>query len=159
MDIEDLNQFRKILFENNKSVSDLEYTENNYSDNGILIKENLPTITTDFCEIGLFEGHIYLVFIIESKTFNLEFFNSIKYKENIKIYGFVNFNKTLYPNENFDYGNFLKLVQSDKYLQVQFDFKNMEALDLFAEYDGIVNVFNENNVIVINQLKINLRNN
>lgn len=156
MDNENLNQFRKILIENNKSVSELEYTKNNYDNAGNLIKEELSTITTDFCEIGLYNGEIYLVFILESKTFNSELFSEIKNKSNVKMYGFVDFNKILYPSANFDYNNFIELIEHDKYLQIQFDFNNISTFDLFTEYTKIVNVFDKCKVVVVNQLKIDL---
>lgn len=156
MDIEKLNQFRKILIRNNKPVSGIEYTKNNYDENGNLINEELPTLTTDFCEIGLYGNEIYLVFIIESKTFNLELFREIKNKSNVKMYGFVDFNKTLYPVSDFDYDKFVESIQKDKYLQIQFDFKDVTTFDLFTEYINIVNVFGKSKVVVINQLKIDL---
>jgi hypothetical protein len=158
MNIENLNQFRKILIENNKSVSELEYTKNNYDNAGNLINEELPAITTDFCEIGLHNNEIYLVFIIKSKTFNLELFGEIKNKSNVKMYGFIDFNKTLYPSSDFNYNKFIESVQKDTYLQIQFDFKNISTFDLFTEYTKIVNVFNKCKVVVVNQLKLDLVN-
>ncbi len=145
-----------MLIENGKSVSGLEYTKNNYDNGGKLIKESLPTITTDFCEIGSYNGEIYFVFIIDSKTFNLELFDEIKNMPNAKMYGFADFNKTLYPANNFDFDNFIKQIQKDKYLQIQFDCKNISLLDLFKEYSGLVNIFEKSKVTVINQLKIDL---
>ncbi|MDO9399330.1 MAG: hypothetical protein Q7T79_01405 [bacterium] len=156
MNIKNLNQLHKLLIENKKSVSELEYTKNNYDHFGDLIKEDLPTITTDFCEIGIYDGEIYFVFILDSKTFNLKLFDQLKNKSNVKMYGFVDFNKTLYPVVNFDYDNFVKLIQQDEYLQVQFDFKNISVSDLFKKYLGLVNIFENNKVIVVNQLKVGL---
>ncbi len=156
MDIENLKQFRKNLIVNNTSVSELEYTKDNYDNDGNLIKEALPTITTDFCEIGLHNDEVYLVFILESKTFNLKLFNAVKNKSNVKIYGFINFNQTLYPVINFNYDSFIKLVQKDRYLQIQFDFKNITTADLLNEYANIVNIFDTNKVAVVNQLKVYL---
>ncbi|MDD4111167.1 MAG: hypothetical protein PHS54_06470, partial [Clostridia bacterium] len=89
MNIEDLNKFWELLVKSKKSVSELEYTKNNYDNFGNLIKEDLPIITTDFCEIGLYNNEIYFVFIVESKTFNIELFNELKNKSNVKIYGFI----------------------------------------------------------------------
>ena len=156
MNIENLNQFREWLIKNKKSVSRLKYTKNNYDNDGNLIKESLPTIKTDFCEIGLYDGEIYFVFIIDSKTFNIDLFNQLKNKSNVKMYGFVNFNKTLYPVKNFDFDNFTKEIRKDKYLQIQFNYKDIDTFDLFKEYSELVNVFEKNKAIVINQLKIDL---
>ena len=151
-----ITQFKEILINNNQSVSELEYTKNNYDKFGNLINEELPTITTDYCEIGLYNDEIYLVFILESKIFNLELFNKIKNKLNVKIYGFVDFNKTLYPIINFDYNEFIKIINKDKYVQIRFDFKDIFINDLFIEYTKIVKLFNESEVMVVNQLEVDL---
>lgn len=156
MDLKYLNEFRDILIKNKKPVSRLEYTKNNYDNKGSLIKKELPTFTTDFCEIGIYKNEMYWVFIIESKTFNSKLFESLKDKLNVKIYGFLDFNKTLYPVKNFDYNKFIKTIQQDRYLQIQFDFKNTETISLFKEYEDIVEIFNKSKVKVINQLKVNL---
>ncbi|MBU2579361.1 hypothetical protein KKF19_00105 [Patescibacteria group bacterium] len=156
MNIEDLNQFRKILIKNKEFVSKLEYTKNNYDNNGNLIKEDLPTITTDFCEIGLYNNEIYFVFIVNSKTFSLELFDKLKGKLNIRMYGFVDFNKTLYPVVDFNFDNFIEQIQKDKYLQIQFDYKNINTPDLFKEYSNLMNIFEKSKVVVVDQLKIDL---
>jgi hypothetical protein len=154
--MEYLNKFRELLIKSKKSVSKLEFTKENYDNSGNLIKEDLPTITTDFCEIGLYNNEIYFVFIVESKTFNIELFDELKNKSNVKIYGFVDFNKTLFPVEIFNIDIFMKEVKKDKYLQIQFDFKEIELFDLFKEYSNLVNVFENNKVVVVNQLDIDL---
>lgn len=157
MNIRNINLFRKILIENNKSVSKIEYTKNNYDNTGNLIKKEIPTITTDFCEIGVYDSELYLVFIIESNTFNLKFFNEIKNKSNIKIYRFIDFSKILYPIKKFNYNEFIQIIKKEKYLQIQFDFKNIKTQDLFIEYNNLISIFIKNKIIVINQLKIDLR--
>lgn len=156
MNIENLNKLRELLTQDKTIVSELEYTKNNYDHDGNLIKENLPTITTDFCEIGLFNSEIYFVFIIDPKTFNIDLFNQLKNKSNVKMYGFVDFNKTLYPAKNFNLDNFTKEIQKDKYLQIQFDYKNIDTFGLFKEYSDLVNIFKKNKVTVVNQLKTDL---
>lgn len=116
----------------------------------------MPTITTDFCEVGLYNGEIYLVFIIESKTFNSKFFGKIKNKSNVKMYGFIDFNNILYPVSDFNYDNFFESIQQDKYLQIQFNFKNISTFDLFTEYINIINIFDKNKITIVNQLKVDL---
>ena len=156
MIIEKLNKFREKFVENNKFVSEIEYTKNNYDNNGNLINEDLPIITTDFCEVGLYGDEFYFVFVVESKTFNSKLFDQIKNKSNVKIYGFIDFNKTLFPVKNFKFDNLMEEIQKDKYLQIQFDFKNISTFDLFTEYIKIVNVFDKCKVVVVNQLKTDL---
>lgn len=153
MGIEILNQFRDILLKNKKSVSELEYTKNNYDNKGKLIEEDLPTITTDFCEVGLHDDEIYFVVIVEPKTFNLELFNKIKDKEDVQIYGFTDFNRTLYPSDKFDFDKFLKQNRKEKYIQIQFNYKNISASDLFEEYSSLATTFKGYSVVVINQLE------
>ncbi|MBU0976213.1 MAG: hypothetical protein ABIE03_05740 [Patescibacteria group bacterium] len=156
MNIKNLNKFRELLINSKKSVSELEYTKNNYDHFGNLIEEDLPTITTDFCEIGLYNNEIYFVFVVESKTFNIKLFDKLKNKSNVNIYGFIDFNKTLFPTKDFNFDNFVKEIKNDKYLQIQFDFKNIDTFDLFKKYSNIVNVFGKNKVVVVNQLKVDL---
>jgi len=156
MDLKNINKFRELLIKHKKSVSELEYTSNNYDDLGNLIKEDLPTITTDFCETGLHNNKIYFVFVVESKTFNLKLFNDLKNRSNVKIYGFVDFNETLYPVNNFEFNNFMTIVQKDKYLQIQFSYKNINTSDLFNEHFNLVDVFEKNKIVVVNQLKVDL---
>lgn len=156
MDMEGFNKFRELLIDNQVSVSELEYTQNNYDDAGNLIKESLPTITTDFCEIGLHEGEIYFVFIIDSKTFSIELFDIIREILNVKIYGLADFKKTLYPVKDFNRGYFFKQIKKDKYLQIQFDYKNLSVIDLFQEYFKLTDIFKKSRVAVVNQLKIDL---
>ncbi len=156
MNIEKLNKFRELLVKLKKSVSELEHTKDNYDNLGNLIKEDLPTITTDFCEIGLHNNEIYFVFIVESKAFNVDLFNEIKNKSNVKIYGFANFNKTFFPIQNFNLNIFMKEILKDRYLQIQFDFKGIDTFDLFEEYASLVNVFKKNKVVVVNQLEVDL---
>ena len=75
------------------------------------------------------------------------------------MYGFVDFNKTLFPVENFNLDIFLEEIKKDKYLQIQFNFKKIETIDLFKEYSSLVNVLEKNKVVVVNQLKIDLTKN
>lgn len=151
-----LEELKNIFKEAKQNVSDLQYTKNNYDNYGRLIKKRLPTITTDFCEIGLQGKLIYLVFIIKSETFNLQLFNKIKKRPNIAMYGFNNFKKNLYPDKNFDFKNFINKINEDKYLQIQFDFKNQTALKIFNEYAKILDILNESNVGIINQLHLHV---
>jgi len=156
MDHKNINKFRELLIKHKKNVSELEYTRNNYDNHKNLIKEDLPTIITDFCEIGLYNYKIYFVFITESKTINIKLFDELKNKSNVRIYGFIDFNKTLFPIKNFIMDNFIQEIQKDKYLQIQFDFKDINTQDLFIEYSNLVKVFKKNKVKVVNQLKVDL---
>jgi hypothetical protein len=156
MNIKNLTKLQDLFRKSKKPVSELEYTRGNYDSCGNLIKEALPTITTNFCEIGLHDHEIYFVFVIESKTFDIKLLDSIKNRPNVKIYGFSNCNKTLFPVKNFNPEIFIKEIQKDRYLQVQFDFKDISTYDLFKEYSNLINIFERTKITVINQLEINL---
>jgi hypothetical protein len=156
MNIEKLMQFRDLLIENKKLVSKLEFTKNNYDHQGNLIKEKLPTITTEFCEIGLFKNQIYFVAIIDSATFNQELFDKIKIIPNMKIYGFNNFKTDLYPVEDFDYQKFIDQIQKEKLLQVEFDYNEISIIDLYTEYLKLIDIFVQNKIKVINQFNNHL---
>ena len=155
MQFKDLKQLQKLLIQDKKPVSRLEFTKNNY-DNGKLIEEALPTITTDYCEIGLLNNSIYFTFIIESKTFSNILFNALKDLPNVLIYGFVNFNKTLYPKDDFNYNAFIDTIKKDKYLQIQLNFKSIDVLELYNEYENLVDILKKSKSLVVNQLKIDL---
>jgi hypothetical protein len=100
-----IKDLRKSLITHGIEVSDVEYTEGNYTDDGILIPQKIPTITTPYCEIGNFENDLYMVFIIHADSFNQKFFEEIVLHYDVQIYGFVDFNKTLYPNKNISFDN------------------------------------------------------
>ena len=121
----------------------------------LLIKTSIPTITTEFCEIGNYNNIIYLVFIIHSDTYNKELFSLIKKLHSVKIYGFKNFKETLYPIPDFSYKNFEKKIKEDKYLQIQFNFDiNITQEKLLKEYLKLKEIFTKSNIVVVNQLKI-----
>ncbi len=151
-----LKQLQKLLIKNKKSCSEIEHTNNNYDSDKNLILESLPTITTNLGEIGLHKDEIYIVIIIESKQFNKSLFNHLKNYKNMKMYGFIDFNKILYPIKSFQFKLFEKEIQTDKYLQIQFDYKNINIFELFEEYINLENIFKVNKIEVVNQLKVDL---
>ncbi|MDD3808612.1 MAG: hypothetical protein PHG49_03900 [Candidatus Pacebacteria bacterium] len=148
-----LNKLRDIFIKSNEAVSELEYTHGNYDELGKLIEKDLPIITTVFCEIGLYDNKVYFVFIIDPKTFKIEVFNVLKTYSSLKIYGFKNFNKNLFPINNFKIDSFMKEILKEKYLQIQFSFQKMEAEMLFKEYIELIDIFRKNKIMVVNQLK------
>jgi len=157
MNADKINRLRKILLDNKQPVSDIEYTENNYDGDWNLIEEKIPTITTDFSEIGYQNDKFYFVFVTESSSFHKIILDELKWKPDMKIYGFVNFNKTLYPTDSFDLDVFMNSIKKDKYLQFQFDFKNWELSDIYNEYCNLVDIFKKNEILVVDQLKVDLR--
>jgi hypothetical protein len=128
-----------------------EFTSGNYDDNGKIIDEKVPTLTTKFCEIGFHGQIIYLVFIAQSDYWSKEFFDEIKIFSNLKIYGFNKFLK------DYDLTKDPELeIKSEPYFQMQFSFKNddnLKATDLLNEYDSIVKLIKDCRIIVMDQLK------
>jgi len=151
-----LSKFRDILLVNEK-VGKIEMTFGNYDDNGELIKGSIPTISTEFCEIGIYEKTVYFVFIIYSDTFNKELFNSLKDFPNIQFYGFKDFKINLYPKPDFNYEEFGEEIKKDKYLQIQFNYNFNEITPelLYKEYLKIKDILIKNKIKIINQLIFN----
>ncbi len=149
-----LQEMRGLFIKTNTPVSKLEMTSGNYDDCGNLIKTNIPSITTELCEIGIFNNTAYFVVIISSNTFHQTLFNSLKILPNIKIYGFKDFLKILYPTSNFFYKDFEREVRGDTYLQIQFSYKynSTNPKILHEEYEKIKKIFNTSTAHVINQL-------
>jgi len=153
-----LNNLQKLIINDGFKVSDIEYTNNNYDEQGNIIKNPIPNITTDYCEIGLYENIIYFVFIIRSKSFNNLFFKEISKFPNISMYGFRKFKDTLYPKINFNYFDFIKVIKKEEYLQIEFDFQNISVFDLYNKYLNLISIFLQDKIEIVNQLKINLKN-
>jgi len=149
-----LQKFRMLLLKESSPVSDIEMTSGNYDNFGNLIKTDIPTITTDLCEIGIFDDTLYFVVIVFSNTFNKTAFDSLKIFPNIKIYGFKEFNKTLYPASNFVYENFEKEILNDRYLQIQFSYKYnaINPQNLLKEYKKIKELLINLKLQIVNQL-------
>jgi len=82
----------------------------------------------------------------------------IKGFDNVKIYGFADFNKTLYPCRSFNLADFAVIIKQDKFLQIEVDYQNPEIAKLYQEYLRLIDVFITGKVAVVNQLKVNLKN-
>ncbi len=147
------------MIKDNQIVGDIEFTTGNYGEDGNLIKKSIPTITTDFCEVGVYNDIIYLTFIIYSISCNKKLFDFIKNYSHIKIYGFKDFHTILYPCSDFNYQGFVEKIKHDKYLQIQFNYKYSELVEdkLYIEYLKLRNVFINSKVNVVNQLAVNLK--
>ena len=158
MDANYLDKFRNILIAKGHLVSKLEYTTDNYDNQGNLIIDRLPTLTTDYCEIGVHNDELYFVFIIKSKSFNDKLFSSIKNMNNLWIYGFEDFKQNLYPKTDFNHKIFLTQVDEDEFLQIQFDYKNIDLNELYTNYCKLIDIFNETKIVVVNQLNVKFDN-
>ncbi len=150
-----LFKLREKLLINKEQVSDLEYTEGNYDDNGKLISEHISTLTTSLCEIGAHKNFLYFVVIVNSNSFSREFFKEIKSFKELNIYGLENFKENLYPKKDFSYKEFEEQIKKDEYLQLQFNFNILddEIDKIFNEYIRIKKDLEKYKVKVVDQLK------
>jgi len=90
-----------------------EFTTGNYDDKGRIIDRKIPTLTTEYCEIGFNDQTIYFVFIAQSDSSSKEFFDEIKKFSNLQIYGFKKFEK------NYDLSKDLESdIKSEQYFQM-----------------------------------------
>jgi len=128
-----------------------EFTTGNYDDNGNVIDRKIPTLITEYCEIGFDDQVIYLVFIAQSSSWSKEFFGGIKKFKNLKVYGFKNFLKdydlTINPESE---------IRNEPVFQMQFSFKNTSNLtevELLSQYDSIIEFLKGYQIKIIDQLK------
>lgn len=149
-----LKDLRDTLLSNNEVVGELEYTSGNYDDKGNLIPGSIPTITTNICEIGIYDDTIYFTFIILTSDFKKEFFNYIP--KNVQIYPFKDFKNTLYPKPNFDYSEFEQQIKQDKYLQINFNdnYKEYSIEKIMKKYLKYKEIFIKRDIKPINQLEL-----
>lgn len=154
-DKEFLEKLKSLLERYNQAVTDIEMTQGNYDTSGKLITEGVPTITTEFCEIGRYQNQItYFTFILYPDSFSKALFQKLKGYKNMHIYGFKNFLEDLYPKKDFSYEEFEKDIRKDKYVQIQFNFdtKHISPQDIFDKYLILIDIFQGNKAHVVEQM-------
>ncbi len=126
-----------------------EYTQGNYDTEGKYIQEKIPTLTTEFCEIGFYKNEIYLVCIAESKTCTEEFLKEVATFQNVEVYGFTEF------QNNYDLTHGMREVLSESLFQVQCTLKieNVTLDDFLHTYTSLMHTFTKHGVVFCNQLK------
>lgn len=149
-----IKKLKSLLESHSENVSNLEYISDNYLDDGTLVEEKIPTITTEFCEIGFDGIKVYFNIIIFSKSFDKKLFDSLKDSQNLYVYGFTDFLINLFPKENFDFDEFVREIEKDEKLQFQFNFPDETAEEIIEKYFEIREIFRRNQVLVIDQNKI-----
>jgi len=153
-----LLSFKKILLEKKENVSEIEMTSGNYDNEGNLITEKISTITTDWCEIGIYHDIIYFTFVIYSESYNKNSFNLLKDFSNVQFYGFKDFKTILYPTSNFEYKHFEQKIKKDKYIQINFNYNpnKLPINELHNEYINIREKIKKSAIRIVNQLLIDL---
>ncbi|OGC52137.1 hypothetical protein A2982_01455 [candidate division WWE3 bacterium RIFCSPLOWO2_01_FULL_39_13] len=151
-----LRELREILLSKREAVSNLEFTLGNYDDVGSLIGAKIPTLTTEFCEIGIYNKKVYFTSIVHGDLFSKELFDSIKNIKSVQVYGFKNFKNTLYPG--FSFKLIKEALKNEEYVQVQFDYdyKKIIPVDLYKKYRNLMELFLKNRVRVVNQIEVDL---
>lgn len=143
-----INQL-KTEFDKRRIEYSEEFTVGNYDDNGIAILNKIPTLTTEFCEIGFYNKIIYFVLIAKSDSLKNDFYLSIKEFKNLQIYGFKDFKINYELNENLEVN-----IKKEKYFQVQFSFNTdvTTVSNLIQNYDKILVKIRDNDISIINQI-------
>ncbi len=150
MNLEKITEIRNLLLKNEK-IGDIEFTSSNFDDDGNLIKEEISTITTEFCEIGSYGNIIYFTFVIYSNSFDNKLIDLLDDFSNFKIYGFNDF------LNNYDLKDLENEVKKEKIFQINFNYSIDDNIEyLSKQYQEIKNIIIESKVKVINQLEIDL---
>ena len=139
----------KTEFEKRSISYSEEFTSGNYDDDGKIINEKIPTLTTEFCEIGFHKTIVYLVFIAKSDSWSSGFLDEIKKFLNLQIYGLKKFEKNYNLAKNPE-----SEIKSEPYFQMQFNFdvNKISVYNLLEEYDKIIQEIKKYNISVVNQL-------
>jgi len=152
-----IKKLKNLLEENHQEVGDLEFTKGNYDTDGKLIDNAIPTITTDFCEIGCHNDNCYFTVIMHPNSFTETLLSQIKIYDKMHIYGFKNFLEDLYPKRCFSYKEFDEKIKKDDYVQIQFNFESAEPKNSLKKYLSLKEDFIHNNAKVINQITHNFK--
>lgn len=149
-----IRNLRSLFVNSHYEVSDIEPTYNNYDDSGSKIQYPIPTITTDLCEIGVYDNICYFTIILKSKSLTKNIFDGLASFNNVHIYGLKNFQEDYYPKEGFSYDSFNKQILLEDYSQIQFNFdiRILSPTAISEKYEEIRGLFSEANVKVVNQL-------
>lgn len=146
-------ELRKLFLEKGETVGEVEDTSGNYDNRGNLIEDEIPTITTEFCEIGVYNETIYFTFVIHSDSYNIKLTELLKQISNFKIYCLKNFLENIdIKSENFE-----EKIKKEKYFQINFEYPVYEDSNyLFDRYSEIKKSILDSNIKIVNQLEVDL---
>lgn len=158
MEIEQkVKELRDLFLEKQEIVGGVGSTFGNYDNKGNLIEGGIPTITTKFCEIGIYNEIVYFTFVIYSSSYNKNLFDNLKNSSDFQIYGFQDFSKNLYPKKDFNLNEFEKEIKKEKYFQINFDHSlNNDVEYLYKQYLTVKKLILDSGVKVVNQLEVDL---
>jgi len=149
-------KFRQILIDHGELVTKIEFTQGNFDDQGRLIDEAVPTLTTEKAEIGWCHDLVYIVFIIDPASFTRNLFAKINTQSNWQIYGWRDFMVNFWPAKNFNQDIFYQQIDQEKYLQLQKTVHSRSSRIIWREYCLVIGILEGSGVRIINQLENNL---
>ncbi len=125
-----------------------EITKGNYDKSDKPIEIGIPTLTTEYCEIGSYGDEVYFVFIIKSDSWSGNLFNLLKNMSGIELYGLSSF------RNNYDLDKIEDEIKREPYFQLQLNFNinKYKAEELVGYYKKITHDLIENNAKIVNQL-------
>ncbi len=152
--LELIKSLRNLLERNSHQVSEVEMTSGNYDEHGCLMKGEIPTITTGFCEVGAYGEVCYFTIILKSSIFTRKLFDSIAKYPGVQIYGLREFQTNYYPKDNFVYNDFEKQINSEEFMQIQFNFDiiNLSPEMIYKKHSEIVSMFKSTGIEAEDQL-------
>jgi hypothetical protein len=138
---------------NGERVSQLEHTTGNFDDFGQIINDAIPTLTTSLCEIGIHDQMLYMVFILKAASFSEGLFAAVR-NYDVKIYGFRDFQTTLYETGETSSCQEVMSRLHDELIQVQvsFPWQKLAAVKIFGGYQNFRTMFAMFRADVIDQL-------
>lgn len=148
-EIKNLIDLKRKLKKQGMQTGEIEFTNENYNDNGSRIEESIATITTEIGEIGIIDKKYYLVVIAHISKLTKMLINELKKLPIHSIYGFDNFLNSL-PFEQI-----LNKNLDEEYIQFQFNFAINSKNKLFEIYNTLQDINNQHKFIV-NQITRNM---
>lgn len=146
-----LLNIRNELIQRGVDCGDLEYTSGNYTNEGKEILEEIPTIICELGEIGLTGNFMYLTIIFPKDSLSQKLLDIVKGYENLSVYPFINFLKTLYPSKTNSLEYIEKGLKEEKYFQANIEFEKYNQ-NTVEQVLLLKKILDEANIEYINQL-------
>ena len=149
-----ISKLQDHLIKRGHQVSAIEMTAGNYDEQSNLIVDDVPTVTTELCEVGAYNGYCYFTVILKSSLFTRKLFGSIAKYPRVQIYGLRKFQTNYYPKDNFVYNEFEGQVISEEFVQIQFNFDTISLSTdmIYKKYLEVASMFKVTKIEVENQL-------
>ena len=151
--IDEIKGIRKNLLLSSFETGKVEYTSGNYDENGLLIKGKIPTVTSEFGEIGIINKKFYFVMIFHKNLLSKQFLDELGKIRKCNLYGYKEFLKDLTIEE------ILGDKLGEKYIQVQYDCIDSDQMKVIIDiHNKLKDIFEKYRIFPINQLKVSMKN-